>query len=140
MSIVGWIKSFTSEDNPDCPDEDQHQDENAEIGDKRIQVVPLGEIFGYDVDRINGMFTIERQVYKWTATYSNGNKAYGWRSDRPLFRGTPEEWRSIKDNPEDKFEDIPANWDEIVDHTEQFLEIHEGQLDSPEYPHSTMKI
>ena len=100
----------------------------------------MGEIFGYDSDVINNEFVIHRQVYRETATYGSGYKHYGWRTKDTLFKGSTSKWRDIKDNPSKIMEYIPHNWDEIVEHTDNFLEIHEDYIDDPNYPHSILKM
>lgn len=140
---MSWVRSLldsiSSEEEYEITD-DQHGDEDAEVGDMRIQVVPRGEIFGYDSDIELNAFQIHRQQYQKTATYASGAKHYNWRTRDTLFRGTPEEWREIKDNPGKVMQDIPRNWKDIVEHTDAFLEIHEEYLDSKEYPHSLMDL
>ncbi len=122
------------------PEEDIHTDPDAKVGDTRIYVRPMGEIFGYDSDHVVDQFMVSRQRYRSNATYHNGKKHYGWMEGRTIFRGTPEDWESVKSNPKNHFEDIPIQWDEIVDHVDAFLELHGDQLNVPEYPHGVLKL
>lgn len=134
------ILSRLSKDNSDNgPCEDQHQDENACVGDTRIYVRPSGEIWGYDKDVAKGKFRVSRQNYQENATFQNGKKSYAWREGRTIFRGSPSEWNSVKNNPENHFTDIPVIWDDIVEHVDNFLEIHSEYLDCEEYPHGVLK-
>lgn len=137
-TIVNALPSTDSD--PSGPESDVHEDESAEVGDLRVQVVPLGEIFSYDDSFASGKIYVGRQRYKKTATYRNGSEHYGWFSDRKVFVGTPEEWRSVADNPESKYDDIPAQWDTIVAHVNSFLDMHEDQLNSKEYPNSVKNL
>lgn len=138
LSVLSRLAGGSDDDN--LPDEDVHEEPNADIGDKRISAVPMGEIFGYDSDVAQGKFIVTREYYGETATYGNGVKHYGWRKGKTLFRGTPEEWRQAKANPERYFEDIPVVWNEITAHVDAFLDLHEDQLDTAEYPHSTLNL
>lgn len=142
MRCMFGFKNLMSlgKEEPDGPEGDLHGDESAEIGDRRIKTIPRGEIFGYDKDHIKGEFLIARETYSKNGTFRNGAKSYDWQLERTIFTGTPEEWRSVKNNPSEIMSDIPANWSAIVDHTENFLSIHEDELDNSEYPHSTRQI
>lgn len=133
------LRTYLNNSTENLPSEDQHQDEKAEVGDKRVKVLPRGEIFNYD--SFGGEFVIKIQTYGSTASYSNGNKYYGWKHDKHLFEGTPEQWDSLKDNHEKLMTPMtPDEWDKIVEQTEEFLHHNRDQLDSRDYPHSTRKI
>ena len=141
VAHMGILKSIfgASDESPDGPVEDQHEDENAAVGDTRIKVVPRGEVWGYDKDFARGEIVLRREKYKKSATYSTGAEHFSWRHERTLFQGTPDKWRQIKDSPEQLMDDVPWNWDQIVEHVDSFLEENGDTLDSPDYPDSTLQ-
>lgn len=132
---------LTGGSDADCgPDEHKHGDSNADVGDKRIYARPLGEVIGYDSEHVRNQFIVTRQLYSKNATYRNGKKHYGWNEGKTLFRGTPSEWEDCKKNPEEHFERIPTGWNEIAEHVDTFLELHEDQLGISEYPHGVHQV
>lgn len=120
-------------------EEELHEELDASIGDTRIYVRPMGEVFEYS-EQFAGKFFVTRQRYKQTATHSTGAKYYGWREGKTLFRGTVEEWEAVKAAPGEHFTDIPAEWEEVVAHVDGFLDIHGNQLDTKEYPHGVLNL
>lgn len=125
----------------DGPDGPVHSDPEAEIGDERYRIRPGVELWGYDPDKKREKITIMKQVYSKTGTHSNGEKYYGWRSrGSDIFRGTVEEWQQVKENPENYMDCIPVDWDEIVDHMDNFIEMNGEYIYRPEYPHSILEI
>ena len=137
--LTDWFRNILSE--PDNgPNEDIHEDENANIGDKRYYVRPMGEIFGYDKDLCSDKIYLDRQTYRKNATYGNGKKSYAWMSGKTIFRGSIEEWEQVKENPEEHFQDIPVEWNKIVKHVDNFIDIHKENINNKTYPHGVMNI
>jgi len=141
MNIVAKLKKLWYGDNSNKgPETDQHADENAEIGDERYIIRPYGELFGYDKEHHRKRIELYKQTYKQNATFKNGKKSYGWRHSKTIFRGTVEEWEKHKNNPEKYRETIPVDWDDIVDHMDNFIEMNGEYIYRKEYPHSVLEI
>ena len=140
-SLKSYFKKLWAGDDSDVgPIEDTHEDENAQIGDTRYYVQPMGEIMGYDSEGDRKRIHVSRQKYAENGVYKNGNKHYMWKKSKRIFKGSIEEWEQVKENPEEHFQDIPVEWEKIIEHVDNFIDINREYLNLKEYPHSVLKI
>lgn len=130
---------FVTDTSNKGPDEDLHEDENAEIGDERYIIIPYGELFGYDKEHHRKNIELAKQKYRKNGTYTNGKKSYGWLHSKTIFRGTVEDWNKMKNNPEKYRESIPVDWDKLVQHMDNFIEMNGSYIYREEYPHSVLE-
>jgi len=134
-------KLLSKNETDDGPDGDVHSDPDANIGDERYRIRPGVELWGYDPNKKRENITIMKQVYSKSGTHSNGAEYYDWRSKGDnIFRGTVEEWGEVKENPEEYMDCIPVDWDEIVEHMDNFIEMNGEYIYRKEYPHSILEI
>lgn len=138
--MLEWLSKFGSENEQTGPTDDIHNGPNADIGDERYYIRPDIELWGYDKDKKRDEITLLKQTYSKTGTHSNGCEYYDWCGGKQIFRGTVEEWKKVKANPEEYRESIPVDWDEIVEHMDNFIEMNGEYIYKQEYPHSVLEI